>query len=175
MILDGYWKKELKRIGRILSHCSRCGFLFTQGYSDHKINQCFLYSAVIIRKISEDEKEAERIIKEKQLKQPPLPVLKINIPVTRFDHTDEDKLFVNSRVILEDYDMKNGRADDIPLMQVCNQIIHSYPWGIVHQGKRGVYGALVASDREKEKDVILIAVSDWIAAIEKVTEEANIY
>ncbi len=174
MLLDGYWKRDLIKFMRQLIFWSRRGGSIMQKYAEHRINRYLLFSAAIIRKIVEDEEDAKKIIKKHQMHMPPLLVLKINIPVTRYQHMDEDKFFVNSRVFLDDYDLKNGRADTIPLMQVCNQIIHSYTWAVVHYGKRRIHGVLVASDREKEKDIILLTVSDWIRSIQKVIEDANI-
>lgn len=174
LILDGYWKRELNMIAHRLRIWSRCRYSAMRSYVDHKIDRGFLYSAAIIRKIVEDEKGAENAARKLQVQMPPLPVLKMTVPVKRYQHTDEDKFFANSRVFLDDYDLKHGCADTMPLMQVCNQIIHSYAWAVVHQGKHGIYGVLVASDLEKKKDIILLSVSDWISAIQEVTEEANI-
>ena len=174
MLLDGYWKRELNTIMRRLRLWSNCSFPVLQDYAEHRINQGLLYSAAISRKIVEDEKDAENGARKHQVQIPLLPVLKITVPVTRYQHTDEDKSFANSRVFLDDYDLKNGRADTMPLMQICNQIIHSYAWSVVHQRKRGIYGVLVASDREKEEDIILLTVSDWISAIQEVIDKANI-
>ena len=174
MLLDGYWKSDLFCIRTRLSLWSRCSAVALSGFAEHKINQGLLYSAAIIRKITEDEKDAESTVKKHQWPMPTLPILKITVPIVRYQHIDEDKFFANSRVFLDDYDMKNGQAASLPLMQICNQIIHSYAWAVVHQGKHGIYGVLVASDREKETDIILLAVSDWINMIQKVIEEANI-
>jgi len=174
MILDGFWKRDLMHLKQKLIICSMKFLLLPRDYAEHAISQCLLFSAAIIRKITEDEDDAKKTINKHQMQMPPLSVLKITVPVTRYQHTDEDKFFSNSRVFLDDYDLKNGRADTMPLMQICNQIIHSYAWAVVHQGKRGIYGVLVASDREKEKDIILLTVSDWVNAIQEVIDKANI-
>lgn len=171
MILDGYWKQDLHQIKSRLVFWCRMGFA---DFAEHQINRGMLYSAVIIRKIVEDEKDAEGTVKKHQWPKPALPILKITVPIVRYQHTDKDNFFANSRVFLDDYDMKNGQADDLPLMQICNQIIHSYAWAVVYQGKNGIYGVLLASDREKETDIILLTVSDWINAIQRVIKEANI-
>lgn len=174
MILDGYWKSELLRIKNRLDFWSNAGYALPEDFVEHNINRCLLYSAVIIRKIAEDEKDAESIIKKTQPWQPDLSINKISIPVKRYVHTDEEKLFLNSRVILSDYDAKRPQNDFLPVFQACNQIIHSYAWGIVYQSKKRIYGVLVASDREKEKDVFLLTISDWIDVIHKVIIKSNI-
>ena len=171
MILDGYWKHDLRRIKSELIFWSKWGF---GDYAEHQISRGLLYSAAIIRKNAEDEKDAERAIEKVQLPMPPLPIIKICIPVKRYRHIDPDKFFVNTRVLLEDYDLQHAESDQLYLSQVCNQIIHSYTWAVVYSGKRYIYGVLVASDREKEKDNILLSVADWINAIQDVIDKSTI-
>lgn len=171
MILDGYWKHDLRRIKSELIFWSKWGF---GDFAEHQISRGLLYSAAIIRKIAEDEKDAERTIKKSQWPMPPLPIIKICVPVKRYRHTDPDKFFVNSKVILRDYDMQHAESNQLYLSQVCNQIIHSYTWAVVHSGKKNIYGVLVASDQEKEKDIILLSVADWINAIQDVIDKSAI-
>ena len=172
--MDGYWKKELNRIQNQLAFWRYCRFSVFQNYAEHRINQGLLYSAVIIRKIIEDEKDAEKTLRKHQMPIPELPVLKISVPATRYQHTDEGKFFANSRVFLGDYDLQDGQAVSMLLAEVCNQIIHSYAWAIIRRGKSRIHGVLVASDREKEKDIIMLAISDWIRAIQEVIENSTI-
>ena len=174
MILDGYWKKELKQIRRSLLIWSKIGRALTGELSEHKINKDYLYSAAIIRKIFEDEKDAEAELKEIGAQLPALEIIKIQVPVKRYMHVADDKFFANSRVFLEDYDTKNAIDDTISLYTACAQIIHSYAWGVIYSGKR-IYGVLLASDREKEKDILLLSVKDWVTVIEEVVEKTTIY
>ncbi len=173
MILDGYWKKELKQIKRSLLFWSNAGKRVLSDYSEHKINRAYLYSAAIIRKISEDEKEAEVELSKTSLPLPALEILKIKVKVFRYKHVDQDKFFVNSRVILSDYDTKNAIEGEISLFEVCNQVIHSYVWGVVYSGKP-IYGVLLASDWKKEKEVLLLPVNEWIKVIDEVVKKATI-
>lgn len=170
MILDGYWKRDLYQISAGLMYWTRMGF---SALSEHRINRGLLYSAAIIRKIAEDEKEAEHTAENTQMTMPPLPIIKTSVPVKRYRHTDPDKFFVNSRVFLDDYDLKHAETDQLSLFQVCNQIIHSYTWAVVHQGRR-IHGVLFASDREKEKDVFYLALEDWISTIHTVIDTSAI-
>lgn len=142
-------------------------------FSEHQINRGLLYSAAIIRKIAEAEKDAEHILKKTQLPMPPLPIIKTSVPVKRYRHTDPDKFFVNSKVILSNYDMQHAETDQLSLFQVCNQIIHSYAWAVVHQGRR-IHGVLFASDREKEKDAFYLTLEDWISTIQTVIDKNSI-
>ena len=174
MLLDGYWKSELKHIEKRLSFWSRYSYLFPQEYVEHKINCGLLYSAAIIRKIAEDEKDAEKKITGLQVQAPPFPILKITVPVRCYRHIDEEKLFANSVVFLEDYDMSRVEDKNISLFQVCNQIIHSYAWAIVYQRSRHIYGVLIASDRFKDDGIYLLTISDWRRVVRKAIDKSNI-
>ena len=148
----------------------RMGF---SAFSEHQISRGLLYSAAIIRKIAEDEKDAEHSIEKTQLPMPPLPIIKTSIPVKRYRHIDPDKFFVNSKVFLDHYDLQHAETDQLSLFHVCNQIIHSYAWAVVHQGRR-IHGVLFASDREKEKGVFYLTIADWLNVIREVIEKSTI-
>lgn len=174
MILDGYWKRDLIKIKRQLKFwSSRSGYILHE-YIEHRINRCLLFSAAIIRKIIEDEADAETIMKHDNMPLPPFRILRSTVPLTAYKHVDEEKFFVNSRLILSDYDTKSAEQIELPLTQVCNQLIHSYVWGVVHSEKR-VYGVMTASDWFKEKEAYLLKIEDWITALEFVIENCNIY
>ena len=173
MILDGYWKKELQQIRRDFLFWSKIGRVLSGDFPEHKINKDYLYSAVIIRKISEDEKDAENELKEIGVPLPTFEISKIKVPVKRYNYVAADKFFANSRVFLDDYNTKNAIDDNISLFTACNQIIHSYAWSVIYRRKR-IFGVLLASDREKEKDILLLSVKDWITVIEEVIDKANI-
>lgn len=174
MLLDGYWKKDLKRVGKSLSFWSKHRSQVLRNYSEHKVNSGLLFSAAIIRKIVEDEKDAERVIRDSGLFMPSLPIIKISVPVKKYPHVNEDKFFSNSCVFLKDYDLDNGMEESVPLAWVCNQIIHSYAWGIVYQKVKGVHGVLLASDRFKEEGICYLNISDWVTTIKYIIENASI-
>lgn len=174
MLLDGYWKLDLLRIR--LSLCFWKGGIggILADYAEHKINQGLLYSAAIIRKIVEDENDAGKITESVKMKMPPLPLLKTTVPVKYYQHVDPEKFFVNSKVFLADYDMKQEKEENMPLAYACNQIIHSYVWGIVYQKNRRIHGVLLASDHFMKEGIYLLAVKDWIDAIKTVIDNSNI-
>ncbi len=181
MILDGYWKKELKHISRQLSFWTKHKLFNNDRHIEHKVNRAFLFSAAIIRKVIEDEKDVEKTIEkynqvgdEKTCSVPELPVIKIDIPVIKYNHIAEDKFFVNSRVFIEDYDTRNPSRENISLVRICNQIIHSYAWQIIYKDIKNVYAVMMASDIFLEKEVYLITVKDWIEAINNVVKKCCI-
>lgn len=174
MILDGYWKWDLKRIKHSLRFWSSIRFRFFRDYAEHRVNRSLLLSAVIIRKIVEDEREAEDVCKTTNALPPPLPVIKINVPINRINHIDERKLFANSCVFLQDYDTENVVKEEVPLSFVCNQIIHSYAWALVYLNGRKIYEVLFASDIKKEKEIYALVIRDWADVVQKVIDKANV-
>ncbi len=170
MILDGYWKQDLRQIKFSLVFWSKMGF---GDFAEHQISRNLLYSAAIIRKIAEDEKDAEGVTKSNQMMIPPLPIIKMSVPVRRYQHTNPDMFFMNTRVFLSDYDMEHAESENIRIAQICNQIIHSFAWAVVHQGRR-IYGVLFASDREKEKNIFYFTLEDWISTIKAVIDTSAI-
>ncbi len=175
MLLDGYWKKDLIKFKRQLRFWSRYGGTVLRDYAGHKMNSCFLYSAAIIRKIIEDEDEAERDDKQSEIPPAPYKILHCSVPLIKYKYKVENKLFFVSSINLSDYDTKNGEETKLPLKNVCNQFIHSYVWGVVHFGKKNkLYGAMFASDSEKEKCAYMIKIEDWIKALDIVINNCHI-
>ena len=176
MILDGYWKRDLIKFRRQLRYWSRRGGYIMHDYSEHRINRAFLFSAAIIRKIVEDEADAQAIMKKDDLPIAPFRILHYAVPMRIYKHVDEEKFFLVSKLILSDYDVEHSETVDMPLKEACNQIIHSYVWSAIHSGKNGdkIYGAMFASDRAKEKCAYLLKIDDWINTLDFVAENCNI-
>jgi len=59
MIFDGRLKWELKKLSWSISVWRRCPSF--SDFAEHQLNRAILYSATILRKIIEDETEAEEI------------------------------------------------------------------------------------------------------------------
>jgi hypothetical protein len=101
MILDGYWKKELSyhikqiKLWQFLSQNHSY-------YAEHQINKYVLYSAIVIRKMIEEEKGAEKQFKASSLTMPKLYLLDYKVPVLRFKFTGDDS-FILHRVITDYY------------------------------------------------------------------------
>ena len=70
MIFDGRWKSELKRLSWEISFWHKLPAFCA--YAEHRLNRAVLYSATILRKIIEDETEAETIAKEAKISPPKL-------------------------------------------------------------------------------------------------------
>ena len=74
MILDGYWKLELKKSIDALRFWRKVAGLLHTEFFDHQVNRQILYSAMIVRKIIEDEKWAKKDLQDSSLPMPPLPI-----------------------------------------------------------------------------------------------------
>ena len=166
MILDGYWKKELSyhikqiKLWQFLSQNHSY-------YAEHQINKYVLYSAIVIRKMIEEEKDAEKQFKASSLTMPNLYLLDYKVPVLRFKFTGDDS-FILHRVIT-DYYQEKGTSDTLEAEYVGNNIIHSYIWGLGYSSdkqKNRIEGFMVASDRYKAKYLYYITLDNWISYIE---------
>ena len=187
MLLDGYWKRELKREAKRLRFWSSCLPNYLGNPIEHKVNRSLLYSAVIIRKIFEDEKDAEPFFKEPKPLHPamveempdyvyesPLKTLTYTVPMKQAPFKGDPEMLMQSRVWPEDYDDKHLKTIKLPLNQVCNQIIHSYVWGVVPGSKKQSASVLFASDKKKEELLYWMTIEDWLAAIVYVADHCAV-
>lgn len=153
---------------------SKIRFRLLHEYAEHKINQGFLWSAVILRKIVDDEKDAEKVSENSALPMPRLPILKIRVKVKHYDHIDEKKFFMVSRFFPQDYDFEKEKEGEEPLNHICNQIIHSYSWSVVYLNRKNIYGIFFASDVFKEKGIFFLTISEWLSVLQEVIDKAAI-
>ena len=162
MILDGYWKLELKKSIDMLRFWRKVdGWLHTD-FADHQINRQILYSAVIVRKIIEDEKWAKNDLKDSPLPMPPFAIRHSEIKVIEYPYVG-DKVFVGFRPWADNYDVDGRKIDILLLERVCNSIIHSYIWELVrYEKKKDIAAFVVASDKYKAKCMYLIMLDDWV-------------
>ena len=172
MILDGYWKLELKRYVRRLRFWGRlCGGTGT--YSEHQVNKNLLYSAAIIRKLIEDEADTKKKIEKTSLPMPELALLHYNIPVVEYAF-DGDKDFILHKVIADYYHAGN-QSITVEAKTICNSIVHSYIWNLAYsRGKKGSIGFLIASDFDKEKKLYFVRLKDWIVYLNYCKEKCTV-
>lgn len=62
MLIDYHWKSELKRICREIILWKNATIFYE--YTEYRLSRSLLYSAIILRKMFEDEIEVESISKE---------------------------------------------------------------------------------------------------------------
>ena len=171
MIFDGYWKQDVRALSREISLWRR--LLFPSDYAAHRLNRAILYSAAILRKIIEDEREAEKLFRKRGDTIPHKLLLNAKLPAIRYPHIDGEKLFYRGKLFHEDYG--EGERVELTVQEVCNQLIHSYVWSLAcESGKKSYAGFFVASDRSKETHVHAIHFSDWQEILKLCTEESAI-
>jgi len=160
MILDGYWKSELHRYTLQLRFWSSL-CRWTGSFAEHQVNKYLLYSAAIIRKLIEDEVDAKNEFQNSEYGIPELALLHYELPATEYPF-DGDKDFILHKVVTDNYNA-GSRNVTVEAKTICNSIIHSYVWNLAYsEGKRGTAGFLTASDREKDKKLYFVKISDWI-------------
>ena len=171
MIFDGHWKREVKALSREISLWRR--LLFPSDYAAHRLNRAILYSAAILRKIIEDEREAEKLFRKREETIPHKLLLNAKLPAIRYPHIDEEKVFYRGKLFHTDYG--EGERVELSVQEVCNQLIHSYVWSLAWESDKKSYaGFFVSSDRSKETHVHAIHFSDWQAILKLCTEESAI-
>lgn len=159
MILDGYWKKELRAIIRRLKYWVLIARLRNK-FAEHQINKYVLLSAVFIRKLVEDEKDAKKGMESIGVKIPEFALIDYLIPVVEYEFTG-DKNFILQHVIIDYYKGKKENKK-VYASLICNYIIHSYIWDLVHIKNTNDIGFCVSSDYNKEKQLYMVKLSNWI-------------
>ena len=159
MILDGCWKTELwyhtikLRFWSIFLHNN-------QGFVAHQINKNVLYSAVIARKIYEDDIHYKKEADKSGFKLPEQPLLDYRIQVTEFPFIG-DETFIIERVIPDNY--STGKENNNYLAKdICNYIIHSFVWAVAKYENSDKTVFCVASDKMKTRSLFAVTVDEWI-------------
>lgn len=172
MIVDGYWRKELSSSRLKLNLWSFFNQVIQTKRFEHSINKEILFSAVVIRKIIEDDKIARAEIRQNKMKEPGFELVKYRVPIRTYPFIG-DELWISHKVSVEDYDNESAQEIKLDLDILCNKIIHSYIWSIVYLGKK-TYGVGFASDKEKVEKLYLLKMSDWIDTLQFCINEANV-
>ena len=193
MIFDGQWKRELKKLSREISFWRKMTML--RHIAEHRLNRAILYSAIILRKIVEEEKEAKEIdtaLRENAMSkekleaffhkqsmseelvqafveantQPPsFAMFHCKIEIMEFPYKSKDDLTIRGSLSVDDYGA--GKKTTLELNKVCNQLVHSYVWTLVHDHtEKGYSGFLVSSDKFRGKFVCFVSFDEWQRAIE---------
>ena len=137
MLSDGYWKLELKKSIDALRFWRKAAGVIHTDFTDHQVNRQILYSAVIVRKIIEDEKWAKNDLKDSTLPMPPFAIRHSEINMIEYPYAG-DKDFVAFRPWTDDYDVDGRATGKLMLEHACNSIIHSYVWSLVRYEKSGM-------------------------------------
>lgn len=167
MVIDGHWKWEVQKLSWGLSVWRK--MLVPSEYAEHRLNRAILYSATILRKITEDETEAVAILKKNGAKPPylmlpPKLLVETKLQAIRYPYTGKEGWSLRSKLCPEDYG--NGTKVELSVKDVCNWLLHSYIWSLAwNSDKRAYDGFFVASDFDREKYVHAIQFSEWQAVL----------
>ena len=166
MLSHGYWKLELKRTIRVLRFWRKMAGGLQTARLEHQINRQILYSAMIVRKIIENEKWAKDDLKGRKVPESRFEILETKIKTIKYPCNSKEK-FIGFSLFPKDYDMTKREEEPLPLEHACNSIIHSYVWDLVrYEKKKDIAGFLCASDRYKSKCMYLIMLDDWLEKVQ---------
>ncbi len=166
--MNEYWEQELHRIAKRLRIWKAFSMLNCDSF-ENNISKNILLSAIILRKVIEDEYQMNKDLQSHDLKPEKswcrFKYLFQTIPAIRFPFCGEDAIYIVERPFPADYGPASEKID-IPLREICNSIVHSYVWALPRtNGKRCIQSFLVSSDREKGKYLNYILLDDWIKAL----------
>lgn len=158
MIFDGRWKWELQKLSWSILVWSKLPTF--HDFAKHRLNRAILYSAIILRKLIEDEREAEDIAEKTGWSLPEQVILHTVLSAIKFPYVEKDDWTIRGKFGASNYGA--GEIVSLTAREVCNQLIHSYVWSIAHQtDNNGFAGFLVASDTTKKKHLYLISFDEW--------------
>ena len=165
MINDGYWKLELEKELKVFKKNKKHFYEDTFSYM-HRINRSLLYSAVIIRRMFEDDKEAEPYFKTYNHDIDMLALLNYKVKVNTYTNI-VDRPIISHKIIPEFYDFNELQISELKLNEICNQIIHSFSWSpVLSSDRTKIVGIILSSDRYKDTNLYQLSIEEWIKAIE---------
>ena len=160
MVLNKQWQADLRKLHRKILFWKNHTLL--DKYAKHNLTRSVLYSAVIIRKLIDNDNNNEINLK-----------VPSSLNCTRYPYVGDFELMVPGKIWCEDYD--KGENAIIEVKDVCNQIIHSYLWDIAHlYTSKKFYGFFVASDFNREKFINLISFDEWASMLKSIVNSDSI-
>ena len=166
MIFDGQWKRELKKLSREISFWRKMPFW--DHIAVHRLNRAILYSAIVLRKIMEEEAEAKRTISKNELPEVSFELLHAKIAATQYPYIADKDWTVRGIFRAGDYGKGEWVSLDAQLM--CHWLIHSCIWSLAHDDSKRYSGFLIASDRKRETHVHYVTFDEWLKLIELTIE-----
>ena len=164
MILDRRWKNDLKVIKIKLEIISK--LKIKSSLIEHLVKKYYLYSAAIIRKTYEYQKENEPTKKIDNF----LYLIDYKVKVLSYDYIGDGD-YVCYNLDKSDYDFSNSISCDIAVNCVCNQIIHSVVFSVIYDfDKNTICGISVSSSNFKYKKMYLIKIEEYINLIDHAIE-----
>ena len=143
------WKRELLRIADRLEKRP-----IQRRWTEHTyfmIERDIMIAAFAIRKLIDAHKLSDEITRRE-------------LVVIQHPLSGRVPDLLNYQRFWEHYDLLAGTETTLSLREFCNQIIHSYNWGVVRNREIALAGLFVSSDRERSK-VVYFADMEMIAML----------
>lgn len=118
-----------------------------------------MLSCYIVRKLYESQQIDENHFKAK-------------IPLYAYKNRGKVSSLLNTKDIIELYEVENPSTLTKPLSFVMNQIIHSFIFKLVFKAKNEIYGLIFNSDLSKDGALFFITLADFIKYLSPI---ANFY
>lgn len=165
--MNEYWERELYRLARRLCIWKALSVL-DHNALENNISKNILLSAIILRKVIEDEHQIDKefqLLTGDNLKRPRFRYLLQTLPVVRYPFCGGNVAYIVECPFPPDYGPASEQAD-ISLYEICNSIVHSYVWALPRTNrKQCVQGFLVSSDRKQSKYLNYVLLDDWIKVL----------
>lgn len=144
---SGPWKEELRRTVARLERRSRQKQWREASYARVELDA--MQGFYMVRKLIEAPGKVSETVKNRR------------VPVTEFDLRPGAQVdSMNWHKITSLYDLDAGKAGVRDLMFVCNQFVHSFVFVTAHGNDPALTGFYLASDRQKEKTLLLVTLAD---------------
>jgi len=148
-----YWKDDLKKMAAVLRRK-----IHQRRWPDSSLarfEQTVTLGFYCVRKLVESKKVSDGLIHGKY-------------PLIVFHSAGEPIHFMNWHKVDELYDLENGKDISRDLHFIYNLIIHSYVFSPFFDERGKLAGALVTSDRFKNKELYLVGIEQMIEIFDKV-------
>ena len=87
----------------------------------------------------------------------------------RFNLVDRPVDILNRHKVDELFDLDNPRAENLDLIQLCNQLIHSYVFEIGFTGDRQIGGVFFGSDYARKTHCYYISIDQFLKTLTRVS------
>lgn len=154
---SGPWKAEVGRLTKRLGRRANQKRWSEASYA--KVEQEVFYIAYVIRKLIEAQKISDEVEFQK-------------VTVARFRPKGMLVEMNNWHKLDKLYDLAESVRQTLSLRDLCNQVIHSYIFAIVHNEiNTGMCGFFFASDRQKPKGLFYIELAELLNVADNIVRD----
>jgi hypothetical protein len=157
---SSYWKDDLLRQAKALrvrmiqKHWPQTSFV--------RVEQCLMLSFYNIRKLLEAQKLSQESLSK-------------SLYVTEFPSRGMKVDHFNWHRIEDLCDFSKATRPQIGLKNLCNQFVHSYVFQLVFGEDSALDGVFVISDRERDKRLYLVDISQIVRLFESIGQDYPAY